>query len=315
MSALNQESIEPEVSTPVSRTRSIQPCSFRSAGRLSNENARAVTSIHETFARNLATALTANLRTEVTVAVMGLDQVPLKDHMAAIPAFSYITAFPLNMVSSTMALECDINLVFPMIDLLLGGNGTSAGEFRELSEIEGEIMQDLGLLIARQAAAAWEMPIDSSAGSPQIGQAALEVICPPNEKVVMAKFHIEAATFTGAFQLVFPTSLISVLIKQRKAAQPLRKGALRVFPALSLRERILDCDVVVAADLPSMRVSVRDLIALQPGYVLKLRAPVRTPGALTVEGLQIFEAVPVRNGAQKAAQVGRRVQPTSWGKD
>jgi len=73
--------------------------------------------------------------------------------------------------------------------------------------------------------------------------------------------------------------------------------------------------VVVAADLPSMRVSVRDLIALQPGYVLKLRAPVRTPGMLTVGGREIFEAVPVRNGTQKAAQVGRRVQLTSWGKE
>jgi len=49
--------------------------------------------------------------------------------------------------------------------------------------------------------------------------------------------------------------------------------------------------------------------------VLKLRAPVRTPGMLTVGGREIFEAVPVRNGTQKAAQVGRRVQLTSWGKE
>jgi flagellar motor switch protein FliM len=73
--------------------------------------------------------------------------------------------------------------------------------------------------------------------------------------------------------------------------------------------------VVVAADLPSMRVTVRDLVALQPGFVLKLHAPVRTPGALTVEGQEIFEAVPVRNGTKKAAQVGRRVQPANWRKE
>jgi flagellar motor switch protein FliM len=72
---------------------------------------------------------------------------------------------------------------------------------------------------------------------------------------------------------------------------------------------------MVAADLPSMKVSVRDLIALQPGYVLKLRAPVRTPGMLVVAGREMFEAVPVRNGTQKAAQVGRRIQPTGLGKE
>ena len=315
MSALNQEITEPGISTAGSRTRSIQPCNFRSAGRLSNENARALTAIHETFARDLTIALTANMRTDVKVKVLGLDQLPMKDHIAAIPAFSYIAAFPLNTASGTMALECDIDLVFPMIDLLLGGNGISAAEPRELSEIEDEIMQDLGLSIARRAAGAWGLPIAPPAANRQIEPAALEAVCAANEKVVVAKFEIEVATFAGAFQLIFPASLAGSLIKQRKAAQPRKKGTLRIFPTQSLRERILDCDVVVAADLPSMRVSVRDLIALQPGYVLKLRAPVRMPGALTVEGQQIFEAVPVRNGAQKAAQVGRRVQPTSLGKD
>jgi flagellar motor switch protein FliM len=125
---------------------------------------------------------------------------------------------------------------------------------------------------------------------------------------------MELAGNIAVFELVFPTSLVAVLIKQSKAGQP-KKGALRFFPATSLRERILDCDVMVAADLPSMKVSVRDLIALQPGYVLKLRAPVRTPGMLTVAGREMFEAVPVRNGAQKAAQVGRRVQPAGLGKE
>ena len=90
---------------------------------------------------------------------------------------------------------------------------------------------------------------------------------------------------------------------------------MKYFPTATIRERILDCDVAVAADLPSMKVSVRDLVGLQPGCVLKLRAPVRTPGMLTVGGREIFEANPVRNGAQKAAQVGRRVQLTGWGKD
>jgi hypothetical protein len=30
---------------------------------------------------------------------------------------------------------------------------------------------------------------------------------------------------------------------------------------------------------------------------------------MTVEGMEMFEAAPVRNGSQKAAQIGRRVQP------
>jgi flagellar motor switch protein FliM len=57
-----------------------------------------------------------------------------------------------------------------------------------------------------------------------------------------------------------------------------------------------------------MRVVVKDLIDLKPGTILKMNAPVRTPGRLTVEDVEIFEALPVRNGARKAAQISVRSQ-------
>src|SRR5581483_318990 len=114
------------------------------------------------------------------------------------------------------------------------------------------------------------------------------------------------------FQLVLPTAFIGVLLQQIKKDEPQKKGSVKYFPRPSIRERILDCDIEVAAELPGLRVAVRDLIALQPGSVLKLRAPVRQPGMLTAGGQGIFEAVPVRNGTQKAAQLGRRATTTIW---
>jgi flagellar motor switch protein FliM len=57
-----------------------------------------------------------------------------------------------------------------------------------------------------------------------------------------------------------------------------------------------------------MRVLVKDLIDLKPGMILKMKAPVKNPGRLTVEGVDIFEALPVRNGTLKAAQLSCRSQ-------
>jgi flagellar motor switch protein FliM len=317
MSALSQEiaGLDESVSsaTAAGKSQSVQPCNFRSAARLSNENARALTAIHETFSRNLAAALATYVGLKVKL--MALDQVPVRDYVASVPAFSYIASFPLDTLSSTLMLQCDGDLIFPIIDLLLGGTGVSPAEPRELSEIEEEIMQDLMSLIAHQTERAWGLPDSPLAVTTRVEPAVVYDVFPANEKATLVKFEFEIAGITGTFQLIFPGSLVNVLIKQNKSGQPQKKSALRFFPATSIRERMLDCDVTVAADLPSMRVSVRDLIGLQPGCVLKLRAPVRTPGMLTVGGLEIFETVPVRNGAQKAAQVGRRVQPTSWGKE
>jgi len=300
---------------PGSNQRSVQACDFRSAGRLSNENARSLTALHETFARRVVSALDAHLGTGLAIKLLALEQLPIEEHIASIPPLSYIVPFSLATMPTTMILECDLDLVFPIIELLLGGTGSGGQSARELSEIEEEIMQDVTSLIARQAENAWHMPHMSLVANRRVKSSLLQQYCPPNDKVTMAKFEMEIAGATGTFQLVFPSSFVAVLIKQIKLDQPQRKGGLRFFPTASIRERILDCDVLVAAGVPRMKVAVRDLIALQPGSVLKLRAPVRTPGVLTAEGMEIFEAMPVRNGSQKAAQLMRRVQPTSWGRE
>lgn len=294
------------------KQRTIYNCNFRSAGRLSNENARALTSIHETFGRHLATALDAYLGTGLEVKLTSLDQLAIKDHIAATPPLTYIVPFSMSAQPSTMIVECDIDLVFPIVDLLLGGMGGPGGGARELSEIEEEIMHDVVLLIIRQAECAWHMPAMSMTANRRIKSTMLQQYCPPNEKVTCVKFEVDISGTTGTFQLVFPMSFLNLLIQQIKLDQPQKTGSVRYFPRAPIRERILDCDVDVAAELPGLKVAVRDLVALQPGSVLKLRAPVRTPGMLTAGGYGFVEAMPVRNGMQKAAQLGRRVSPANW---
>lgn len=323
MGAHNQAQVESMAQEPgregtqlgANKSRSVHPCNFRSAGRLSNENARALTAINEKFARHLTSALEAYLGTALKIKPLIFDQHSFKDYIASNPPFSYVSPFYLGTIATSMLVECGIDLVFPIIDLLLGGSGISVTEARELSEIEEELMLDLTSLITRQAEAAWGIPEMSLVANHSLDSAAMHQFCPPNEKITLLKFEIEMGDITGSFQLVLPSNFVNFLIKQSKVGQPQKKGELHRFPTATIRERILDCDISVAADLPSMKVSVRDLVGLQPGYVLKLRAPIRTPGMLTVGGREIFEANPVRSGVQKAAQVGRRVQPASWGKE
>jgi flagellar motor switch protein FliM len=294
------------------KQRTVVNCNFRSAGRLSNENARSLTSIHETYARHLATALDAYLGTGIEVKLSGLEQLPIKEHIAAIPPLTYIVPFSLSAIPGATIVECDINLVFPIVDLLLGGAGGPGSGPRELSEIEEEIMQDVILLMVRQAENTWRLPDMPLAANRRVKASVLHQYCPPTEKVACVKFEVDISGTIGTFQLVFPAAFLNLLIQQVKLDQPQKKGSVRFFPRPSIRERILDCDVEVAAELQGLRVAVRDLLALLPGSVLKLRAPVRTPGMLTAGGQGVFEATPVRNGVQKAAQLGRRLSTTNW---
>jgi len=298
---------QPNVPNKDQKQRSVHACNFRSAGRLSNENARALTSIHESFARQLSTVLDAFLGTELTLKLGAVDHIPMGEHIAQLKPLTYVAPFSYSEAAATMIVEYDVDLVFPMVDLLLGGLGGEATEVRDLSEIEEEIMLDLTALIVRQAEIAWHIPAESLVSTQRIKSSMLYQYSAPNDKVTCVHFDLELSGAKGAMRFVFPATFLNAVMQQSKLDQPQERGPVRYFPGAPLRERILDCDIDLAVELTGLKVSVRDVVTMQPGSIVKLRVPVKAPGMLTTRGLGLFEAVPVRNGGQKAAQLGRRI--------
>lgn len=288
------------------KQKNVVSCNFRSAGRISNEHARALTSIHEKFARNLASVLDSFLGTGVEVKIDSLDQLRFEEHVAAIPAFCCVAPFAMKPAGAVL-VECGVELAFAVIDLLLGGEGSSVDGPRELSEIEEEIMLDVFSLIARQAEAVWGLPAGALIAGRPVKAAVLDQSIPKTDKVTCIRFTLQIGEIAGTFQLVLPTALLSLLLQSVRTDQPQKRATLRYFPRQGIRDRILDSDVEVSVELPGLKIAVKDLVGLLPGSVLKLRASVRTPGMLTAGGHGIFEATPVRNGSRKAAQLGRRL--------
>jgi flagellar motor switch protein FliM len=230
------------------------------------------------------------------------------DYISGMAVNSYLVPCALNVMESSCLLELDSTLVFPMIDLLLGGAGTALEGARELTEIDEEIMQSVTALVVKQIESSWRTLNLSLTVGRCIKPGMIQQIFLLNEKLVLLMFEMTIGGTTGPFNLVLPTSFVGFLLRHLKAAQSKKISSLRSIRNPSLRERILDCDFVVAADITQMRVLVKDLIDLKPGTILKMKAPVRNPGRLTVEDVEIFEALPVRNGTRKAAQLSTRSQ-------
>jgi flagellar motor switch protein FliM len=291
------------------KPRTIHSCNFRYAGRLSNENARALTTLHEKFALNVTNSLEVYLGTSIRLKMLSLEQLALQDYISGIAPNTYLLPCALNVMETNFLMEMDIRLIFPIIDLLLGGAGTTASdEMRELTEIDEEIMESITALIVKEVDRSWRALNLSLTPGHCIKPAMVQQNFPVNEKLVLLMFEMTIGGTTGPFKIVLPTSFVGFLLRHLKAAQLKKTSSLRHLPNPSLRERILDCDFNVAVDITQMRVLVKDLIDLKPGMILKMKAPVKNPGRLTVEGVEIFEALPVRNGTLKAAQLSCRSQ-------
>jgi flagellar motor switch protein FliM len=218
-------------------------------------------------------------------------------------------------MESSFLIDMDIALVFPIIDLLLGGAGTASDEARELTEIDEEIMQSVTALIVKQVERSWRTLNLSLTPGRCIKPTMIQQIFLANEKLVRLIFEMTVGGTTAPFNIVLPTSFVGFLLRHLKAAQSKKASNLPLLRSPSLRERILDCDFTVAADITQMRVLVKDLIDLKPGMILKMKAPVGKPGRLTVDDVEIFEALPVRNGVRKAAQLASRSKEPAARKD
>ena len=311
MMAENKPNTPAAGQAPVKRERTIHPCNFRYAGRVSNENARALSALHEKFALNVNTALGLYLGASLHLKLVFLDQVSLRDYVQGIEPLTYLLPCALSVMDTNILIDMDISLAYPMIDLLLGGPGATSAELRELSEIDEELMQSVSNLMVKQLETTWQSLNVSLTPGRCIKSSSINQVFLANEKLVVLLFELTIGETTAPVKIVIPTSFVGFLLRYLKAAQSKKASGLRTMRGPSFRERLLNCDFVVAADIMHMKALVKDLVALKPGSVLKMNAPVRNPGNLTVDGIAIYEALPVRNGARKAAQLMTRVQESA----
>ncbi len=93
------------------------------AGRLRKEQLYALSQLHGSFARNLSHSLGAYLRDQFEVALVSVEQLAYREFLARVPDVTYYASFQLQPAECCGLLQMDLSLAFPIIDLLLGGQG------------------------------------------------------------------------------------------------------------------------------------------------------------------------------------------------
>lgn len=285
----------------------VKPCNFRSAGQLSNESARTLTTLHEALARNLNNSLDVYLGTGLEVRLIRLNQLSMEEFKARPVPAAYVLPCSVQPSGSSVLLEIENLLVFTIIDLLLGGSGVKAESDRELTEIDEDILQGVGALIAQQIERAWEiMGCTLTPGKCTKANLAHKLF-PPTEKIVRVQLDVSVAGVAGALFVNLQTSLAGALVRNSRAEHMGSKGHARQLPLPALRERLLDCQFALSGELTNLKIPVKGLARLQKGDILPLLVPVSAPGTLLLEGNAYFEVQPVRQGKYKAMQLVRRV--------
>lgn len=319
MSSLNTTSNQKAITMPSTNTPPAPPaqgppgephivrCNFRSAGRLSNDSTRHLRTMHDGFARHVSHALDLFLGSPLEVKLAGVEQISSRDFLSSLAAGSYLVPFTLMPLQTRVIAKFDSALLFPLLDLLLGGSGDPRESTRELTDIDEELIRSVTELIGVQLERTWKACNVSVMPSPSLKPALVGQLFLTEERVVSLHFEITLGSTVAGMRIILPMAFCNALVRSSHPEAGRMVGdAASILP---LRERLLDCNMLVAAELPGLAISVGDLLEMRPGGVIDLHVPLENPVQLGVSGYPLFEMTPVRRGGRKTAQLGRPCQP------
>lgn len=246
---------------------------FRRPDKFSKEQLRTLQMLHETFARHAATGLSAYLRSPVQIDLISLEQVPYEDYLRGINQ-SVFTVMSLPPLTGQAVLEVEFNLIFSMIDRLLGGPGRAINR-AVLTDIERPLVKQMIERFFAALKTAWEGIVIVNPGIEQIETTSQFVqIAPPNDVVVTILFEVKIGSMRGAMSICVPYLVLkpitTKLSAQKWFVSNQRKHSNTHRQALSwqVKQAEVECCVL----LGKTKVNIRDFLGLKEGDVIKLPA-------------------------------------------
>ena len=282
------------------------PWDFRQAGTFSKDELHVVRSLHDTFARVLTNSLGSHLRGAFRVGAPFVEQIRYSEFAGRMPDQSYVASITVHPMKLAAAIGIDLQLAFPVIDMLLGGGGSSIAQVREVTEIEEEVLESLVELICGALEDAWLPALKLEFHfARRLDRAQFVRLMAPGEKVLAPSFEVSTAESHGMLNLAIPAAVVNALLKDLSQQGPAETQTGGPSLDHQLRNRLEGCCFHAELVSPTSSVSAGKLLLLEVGQVLEFPMAVADPTLFKVENQTLFLASPVAVGDRRAAEIHR----------
>lgn len=287
--------------------KKIRTWDFRKPDKFSKDHMRSLLALNQNFSRLASTALSARLRTGVTIRVTSVDQGLYEEYIELLPEMSVLNVVSLKPLEGNILLEVQPELAMVMLDRLLGGNGGPVDTMRELTDIELALVRNMTRTLLESLQEAWlnlieiDPVLEDIASSPRLVQ-----VASTTDIVVIVLLEVQIGERLGTISLCIPHLVLEPLM-QKLSAQVWVVSNRRRSASPELREQILSglrrAAVSVTAVLGETDVTVNELLRLQEGDVLLLGAGAVATARLRVADRYTFSGVPGLLGGRMAVKI------------
>jgi len=306
LTAVNRGAIPIMGEAQSKREKNVLHYNFRRPNRVAKDQIRTLQMLHDSFAKIYSSSLSAYLRTVVEIELEAVEQITYAEFVMSLSTPSCITLFNMEPLKGGAVLEINPHVVFLMIDRLLGGGGRTSIRVREFTEIERSLIERLSLRAMVDLQQVWQhvgaftFRILNLETNPQFVQ-----ITSPNEVVLVITFNVRVGEVSGVMTLCFPYLLLEPIIPKLSAQRWFSVAQRDQTKEIqgSLRQELLKTRLSVRAFLGQSPLTVRALLQLRVGDIVRLDAGPDHLVTVEVEGVPKFQGRPGVLRKKKAIQV------------
>src|SRR5829696_987430 len=293
---------------PVTRRHRVREVDFRRPNKFNREQVRRLEHAHDGFCQSASSRLSAELRSELQLSVVGTDQLPYSVVMGEeVPRHSFVSVLRIDTLGTELALIMDMPLAQCLVQRLLGGSPHAPGESSptSLTAVEAAVARRAVASLVESLSSTWMDLAQVSLSMAGTSTNPTQVQLVPSSEPTLI-LNISAAIDGVA-------SVITLLLPHR-SVEPImhhfEQGAMYGPPTDAdarnrelMRSAVGEVDVEVRAEAGAVKLPLADVLAMKPGDTIRLRRPVERGVTLCVGDVEAYEAAPGRNGNLRAVQV------------
>jgi len=273
LSALSTGEISPDEVTKEEEKQKVKPYDFRSPQKFSKDHIRTLELIHDNYARIISNYLSVQIRKNVKARIESVQQITYEEFVHSVPNPTILTIFKMPPLSGSILFETNPQFVFEIVDVLLGGRGSSKFVAREFTDIDKNIIKQINKGLISNLKLAWEEVLHVE---PEIEgletNPALNQTLAPNEPVALITFYVEMGKSSTFINICIPYLSIEKVLDKLVVQYWFQENSEDILMESrgKLRERLNVVDVALTSVLGRTIISVDDFLKLSVGDVITL---------------------------------------------
>lgn len=291
------------------RTR-VRELDFRRPSKFTRDQIRQLERSQEAFCRSAASRLSAELREDVQLGLVGSGQFPYADAMVEENSREALVAvLDVAPLGTQVALICEMDLAHTFVNRLLGGKQPPSQSVGSLTELELAVAECALTSLVETLSVAWNDMADLKLTLATVDTSPMAVeLVAPSDPTLLLNLSAALGTVQSKMTLVVPYTALAAILPGFDRHGP---GSPNGPRADGMQRAVGSVDVVLRAEVGAASMPVSEVLALGPGDVVRLGRRAAAGAVLHIDHVPVFAVALGRNGAMRAVQVTSTVRGAS----